>query len=241
MPGYVGGIRGLPLLGSETSPEISEVEKFFAGIYEDAPPQKRPVPTTTTGGAPIYVPIQEEEILGAIKGWKNSAPGPDGITVSQVKRCPTRHLQVIFNALMYRRLSPQIFRASRTILLPKDGDRKEPSKWKPVSISSAVQLLFHRVLARRITNSVNLHPLQRGFVEIDGTLANTIILDTYIKSRRIQGKPFNILSLDVTKAFDSVTHQAIFHALRRFDVPQPIVDYLAAAFHSSYTTTSTGG
>ncbi|GJQ69734.1 hypothetical protein Trydic_g10117, partial [Trypoxylus dichotomus] len=140
-----------------------------------------------------------------------------------------------------RRYTPTAFRASRTVLLPKTGNPRELANWRPITISSAVQRLFHRILAKRFATAVDLHPLQRGFTELDGTLANTVLLDTYIKSRRVQGKTFHVISLDVRKAFDTVSHQAIRHALGRCGIPSALQDYIASTYDGAFTNIEAGG
>jgi hypothetical protein len=43
-----------------------------------------------------------------------------------------------------------------------------------------MQRLLHRVLAARLSNYASLFSSQRGFTEMDGTLANTMILHEYL-------------------------------------------------------------
>lgn len=184
-------------------PPIDAVEDLYSTIFEsrsppfaqDVEPQFVKPPSFSS-----YTPITAGEIAGAVRTWSNSAPGPDGITVSQVWRCSMALLEVLFNVLLYRRFTPSTWKQPRTILIPKDDNRADPTNWRPITIGSAVQRLLHRILARRLVLSLDLHPLQRGFVHTDGTLANILLLEHYIKSRRLGRKAFNVTSLDVKKA-----------------------------------------
>ncbi|GJQ66893.1 hypothetical protein Trydic_g13549, partial [Trypoxylus dichotomus] len=108
----------------------------------------------------------------------NSAPGPDGITIALIKRCPTNPLEVLFNIILYRRMTPTAWKTSRTVLIP-------------ITIGPALQRLLHRVLAKRLGKAVPPHPAQRGFISIDGTLANLVLLEHYIKARRLKRKSYN--------------------------------------------------
>ncbi|GLV40877.1 hypothetical protein CBL_08451 [Carabus blaptoides fortunei] len=45
---------------------------------------------------------------------------------------------------------------------------------------------------------------QRGFRDVDGTFANILLMEHYVKARRAEGKSFNVVSLDVRKAFDTL-------------------------------------
>lgn len=70
-------------------------------------------------------------------------------------------------------------------------------------------------MAKRLLNRVELHPLQRGFRDVDGTFSNTILLDHYVKVRKAAGKAFIIVSLDVRNAFDTVSYHSVHRALIR--------------------------
>lgn len=76
---------------------------------------------------------------------------------------------------------------------------------------------------------------QSGFISEDGTLANSMVLHSYITSRRVEGKSYNVVSLDVKKAFDTVVHDPLLLALRRFKIPQYITRYIKSSLETSYT------
>lgn len=186
----------------EITPSIQDIEKFFSSIFEDhSTPDPEPV---TAEYISVHLPVTEDDIKASISSWKQSAPGPDGITVGQVKGCPHHLLCILYNIVLYGRFTPSFWKQSRTILIEKDCDRTDPANWRPITIGSAVQRLLHRILARRLMTATKLHPLQRGFRDIDGTFANTMLLDPYVKARRASGKSYNVVSL--RKAFDTVSH-----------------------------------
>lgn len=57
----------------------------------------------------------------------------------------------------------------------KDGERADPANYRPITISSALIRLLHRALAARFKKAINLSANQRGFTDIDGTVANTTL------------------------------------------------------------------
>lgn len=185
---------GKPLIDKDVFPVIEDADAFFRGILEStSPSDDHPFfPKECADGA--FVPIAREEIDEAKVNWSNSAPGPDGITIPKTRGCPTPLLKVLFNLVLYRQSAPPSWHLSQTVLVPKDGDRRLPSNWRPITISSALQRLFHRVLARRLSKFINLNHHQRGFVEEDGVLANAIIIDQYMTSRRASRKSYNVAS-----------------------------------------------
>lgn len=230
-------VRGKSLLEDEVFPPIEEVQSLYEQLFSTpSPADNGPISCRKEA----FFPVTGEEIAGALNNWSNSAPGPDGILIGQVKRCPPLRLEALFNILLYRRHTPTSWLGTRTVLIPRDGDRSKASNWRPITISSAVQRLLHRILARRISQSVQLNPRQRGFSNIDGTLANTVLLDHYIKSRRLKRKAYNVVSLDVRKAFDSVPHSSIVRALDRCGVHPALTEYISNSFKGAHTNISVG-
>nr|CAI5832222.1 unnamed protein product [Callosobruchus analis] len=79
---------------------------------------------------------------------------------------------------------------------------------------------------------------QRGFTYIDGTMANCLIIEAYIQTRREQGKSHAVVTTDLRKAFDSVSHW--WRSLRRFIVSPILTDYIMKNVTRSSTTIKMG-
>lgn len=156
-----------------------------------------------------------------------------------MKRCLVHLLTAIFNMVLLRRFTPTSWQESRTILLPKEGDLKDPTNWRPITIGSALQRLLHRILAKRLLVCLKLNPHQRGFREIDGTLANLFTVHHYCHSRHSKGKSYNVASLDIREAFDSVSHHCIRRALRRMGVDELLTEYIMSTLQA-FTTIQVG-
>lgn len=215
-------------------PEIQAVDQLYRGILEDPAAQDdkpitpRSMPNDTT---PF---ITEEEILAAKNNWRNAAPGPDGILVSQVKQTSDADLAILFNVILQYGTPPTKWRTLRTTLIEKGGDTSNPSNWRPITIGSAVQRLFHRVLENRLKKSLS-NGNQRGFTNNDGVLANCLLLNTFIETKRAKTKPYTVVALDITKAFDSVGHSSIKRSLSRMGVDAPISKYIMMDLSTSQT------
>lgn len=185
--------------------------ELFETVFEDNQPVQ------SLGSKTIYHPVSEAETGEATRNWKNSAAGPDAITVNQIKECPSTLLTTLFNVILYRYFTLSVWRANRMILLPKEGDRSLPSNWRPITIGSAEQ---------RLNAVAEHHPLQIGFRDTYDCLANVLLLEQYIKSRRLQEKTYNLVSLDVRKAFDTVSHESIIRGLTRLGQDHDFMTYI---------------
>lgn len=88
--------------------------------------------------------------------------------------------------------------------------------------------------------SVSLSVHQRGFTDIDGTLANALILNTYNRDRVSNERAYNVVALDFAKAFDSLNQSSIIRGLRRFGVHPGAINYIASTFTRAQTRVRRG-
>ncbi|CAH2016998.1 unnamed protein product [Acanthoscelides obtectus] len=235
-------ISGTPLDEKEVTPPIDEVERLYRGILESPAREVTDVHNKPlTEDTKTFLPFRQDEIENAKTSWGNSAPGADGITVSSVKRANNRVLSVLFSIILIRNVHPVCFRRSRTTIIYKNGQRCDPANWRPLTIGSALQRLMHRAMANRIREVIALSTNQRGFTAVDGTLANCMVLQAYIRNRVGAGKGYCVVSLDVRKAFDTVGHGSVVGALRRFGIDEGSIRYILSTLTTSETAIKVGG
>lgn len=233
-------LSGKSMNEDDIYPELKDVEELFGNLLESpSPADDHPITSFKTTRDTSY-PITPEEVARATNGWRPSAPGPDGVTVQACKNMKTVTLAVVFNILLLKGCLPPSWRLSRTVLIPKEGDRKNANNWRPITISNALQRLFHRLLVSRLNVAIQSNSNQRGFRDIDGTLANTLILESYMKNSSERRRGYNIISLDLRKAFDSVSHQSIYRALNRHGVDPVTTEYIRQSLSGTRTTIAVG-
>lgn len=231
---------GKSMHDSPDLPTIEDVETLFGGILEAESSADDADIGEVQGSLDTFRPVTIEDVHASIAAWQHAAPGVDGISVEAVKKVKPLELSAVFTAILGRNVHPNSWSTSRTVLVPKGGDGKLATNWRPITIGSAVQRLLHRILHRRLRSAVERCSHQRGFVEIDGTLANVVILDHYIASRMESGKAFNVVSLDLSKAFDSVSHNSIRRAMRRSGIEEGMVAYIMNALQGSTSIIKVG-
>ena len=132
---------------------------------------------------------------------------------------------------------PSAVNAAKTIV---EGS-KDPKDYRPITIVSHLARSFHRVLASKMTSSLELNPRQRAFIPVDGCAENTFILGAVIKEAQQRVKPLHSAFLDVSKAFDTVLNLSVLRALERLGVPPPLLKYIEAVYSSATTTIEVGG
>ncbi|KAH0821028.1 hypothetical protein GEV33_001763 [Tenebrio molitor] len=234
-------------------PSLRNVEDLYGGILESpSPADDAPFEAKFVERSESLQPITEDKVCDAKTGWSHSAASPDRVSVAAVKASDESTLAIFFNVLLFRGVQPTVWRDTRTILIPKGGDPTNAENWRPITIGSAIQRLFHRVLIKRLKSQIGLSMHQRVFVNTDGTLANILILDQYIMERTLVMERFRlhpIMTSYIMSTFSSTTTikvgneqtrpLRILRGVRQGDPLNPllfnvVVDELLEKFNSNY-------
>lgn len=229
-------LKGRDLMRPDKTPTTSEFEAHLTASIGTPSTSHLPPPSNSQRPFTILDPITPEEIAKAKLNWKQASAGLDGISVSSIKSMDNKILSGLFTLIVSKRSNPSCFNKAKTIFIYKKGNREDVTNYRPITIGSALQRLLHRILANRINSAIPTHTQQRGFKTMDGTLANTIILNSYLAQRRNKGHSYNVISLDVKQAFDTVAHSAIYHSLLSAGLDITSADYIINTIKSSTTT-----
>ena len=102
-------------------------------------------------------------------------------------------------------------------------------------MSSLINRLFHKILAKRIENTIALDPRQKVFIRRDGIAEKMFLLKNIIYQHKQKLNPLQICLLDVSKALDSVSHDAIIAISNRAGLPKTIIEYIKHSFTNCKT------
>ena len=95
--------------------------------------------------------------------------------------------------------------------------------------------VFHRLLATRLSSGINFKSRRRAFIKGDGIADNLFLLRCLLRDSCEELKPLSLLFLDVSKAFDSVSHASLFLVAKRIGVPGPFIEYLRCLYSEAST------
>lgn len=169
-----------------------------------------------------------------------SAPGPDGFTSRKLRSIPMVVLQVLINLLMLSRRVPTCWKGARTVFIPKKERATEPGDFRPISIASVFLRLFHKILASRLSGALELDFRQRAFLPVDGCAENVMVLATALDEAKTHMRPLYMATLDIAKAFDRVSTDAIIRAAAIAGMSTPFLEYLQDLYTTSYTALTFG-
>ena len=97
------------------------------------------------------------------------SPDTDGLMPRYLRAVPVNVLVRVLNLMMWCESLVKYLIDARTVFLPKNDNAMDPADFRPITISSALARLFHRILAKRIDSAVEFREEQRVFSPgIDG-------------------------------------------------------------------------
>ena len=189
----------------------------------------------------IHTPdITEKEVLDAIHAAAPlKAPGPDGIpnkVLQAACHLLVGHLRTIMNQSLRIGYCPAHFRSSTTVVLRKPGkdNYTTPKAYRPIALLNTIGKIMDAIIARRISYLVEKHLILPN-MHIGGRkrrstehALHTVVEKIYKAWNTGQGQVLSLLLLDVSGAFDNVSHKRLLHNLRKRRVDERIVRWIAS-------------
>lgn len=184
----------------------------------------------------LWDPITRQDVE-RISVRTGSAPGLDGITPRAWNAVPAVLRALLFNLLLLAREVPESISLSKTVFLEKGGmpESPSPADYRPLSIGSVVLRQFHKILGQRLAALDVVDQRQRGFRKADGVAENTTILSAVLDDSRRRCRSLHMACVDMSKAFDTVSHDAIHVALEEAALPNPFREYVKTTYSHAST------
>ena len=66
---------------------------------------------------------------------KNSAPGPDGLKLQNLKSTPMNNILIIFNSCIRKQKIPPEWKIGQTTLIPKNDKPRQPDHYRPITVT----------------------------------------------------------------------------------------------------------
>ena len=152
----------------------------------------------------------------------SSAPGTDGISNKFIRHFWSYFKNPLLNYANHCFNTGQLtesFRGAKIRLIPKKGDTSKIKNWRPISLLNC----FYKILSRVLTNRLRVYidkltPVcQKGYSETRQCQEVLISVSDCVSKcnyRKIRGA---LLSLDISKAFDTLSHTFLDSTLAFFN------------------------
>ena len=130
---------------------------------------------------------------------------------------------MIFNHWFSNSIPGEIEDCNTTLMAKTVNGLKDGNNWRPVTIGNSLMRLYAKCWDRQLREVIKIDETQKGFVPVDGCFTNSKILQEKIKQQRKRRKAYQMVFIDLAKAFNMVTHESIRKALYRKGVPLQVV------------------
>jgi hypothetical protein len=115
---------------------------------------------------------------------------------------------------------------ARLKLLPKKGDLSKCNNWRGICLLDIASKVMSSVIVARMSLIQEHEGLeeQTGFRSQRGTIDGSFSANIGLQKRREHGLPTWALFIDLVKAFDTVSREALFQILAKFGMPAHFIN-----------------
>ena len=201
------------------------LNKFFASSFTK-PEEDLSYPDIVVRQNPQLkdIRVHEEEIAKLLSELDTTkAPGPDCIPTLVLKECAIQlatSLHALFNLSFHLGVFPSIWKLANIAPIHKKGRKKDAANYRPISLLCILSKVLEKCVYSKIITHLSpmLHDLQHGFTKDRSTTTQLLIVYDYINQVVDNRGQVDVAFLDLSKAFDSVSHQLLCHKLQQFGI-----------------------
>ena len=210
--------------------DVADIDNFLGPIRFNATVNNARL--TDAEKNDLETEINLEELTKSInESNQSSAPGADGISNRFIKHFwnyfKTPMLRLTQDCMVRNEL-PDFFLSAHIKLIPKKGDLSKIKNWRPISLLNCFYKIVSRVITSRLRKYMDkMTPIcQKGY---SGTRYCQEVLIQVIegiekcKVNRIKGA---VISLDIKKAFDSLSHSYLQSVYKFYNFGPNIIKWI---------------
>lgn len=190
-------------------------------------------------------PITPEALHDTIMGMGDSAAGPDTIPFAAYRAIVEVASEVLCDLILHIMRGnppPPNFNTGILVLLPKKPTARIEDT-RPLVVNNA----SNRIVAAAINASISpavesvLSDNQNGFRPNRSTATNIEYFNRRFYEALEHKQFYDILLIDFKKAFDSISHRALFACIKAVGFSQSYCNVIEALFHEAHCLTSIPG
>ena len=187
-----------------------------------------------------------KDIIGNLKRGK--AAGHDDIVNEALKEAPESFIEkltVLFNRVKDQSQVPRSWNRGRVTLVHKKGSRDDVGNYRPITVLTAMNATYSKLLNARLEKVVERHQLlgevQNGFRKGRSGSESAFVLNTVLWKSLAQKKKIHVSFLDLQKAYDSVDRGILWEKMRKLGFGGKFLDSIISMYKGDYVTCDSGG
>ena len=210
-------------------------KQFVNTIKHATKNTNRKIDKHTKALTPTPIQITSMQVSEAINASSNNnSTGPDHINIRHLKHLgplAIKYLTDLLNLALNLNIIPQIWKLAKIIPVLKPN--KDPcigTSYRPISLLSPIAKTLEKILLPYLTHNIPQTKHQHGFKASHSTTTALHQLTNQITQGFNQGQPPQrtiVVSLDLSKAFDTVNIHSLINKLHQTSVPNTIIKFIA--------------
>ena len=193
-----------------------------------------------------HTPITNTQVITAIKNSKPSkSSGPDDINTLHLKHLgpnAINFLTTIYNLAIETNTIPHTWKLAKIVPIPKPNKNlNEGTSYRPISLLSPIAKTLEKIILPQLTSQLPNIDHQHGFKTQHSTTTALHQITNQISQGFNQPRPpmrTVLVSLDMSKAFDTVNHHKLLNKLLQTTTAPIIIKFISNYIkgRKAYTT-----
>jgi hypothetical protein len=177
----------------------------------------------------------------------NKSPGPDGLPASFYKTfwpiISGPLLECFQESIEYGELSESQKQSKICFILKKGRDPKLIKSWRPLSLMNIDTKIFSGMIKEKLDSILPsiISDSQVGFMHDKFIGENSLVIQATIHHSNLLQDPAAIISLDIESAFDTVSHEYMFHMLEKQGFPHSFLNLISTLYKGAQSCITNAG
>ena len=232
--------NNIPILVDKSGNEVVSDQlktNLFSDLFSSSlPTHDLLTPISSIHSNPLRLDFSPQNVLSKLKELPNNrATGLDGIPNCFLKTCHSElaiPLSKIFNVSYFSGRFPTQWKVGKVIPIHKKKSKNNPENYRPICLNDTLSKVFEKIVREHILEFCQTHNLlsenQFGFLpnkSVETQLLKCCNDWTKSYERRIRT---DVVYLDLTKAFDMVSHSLLLAKLQKMRFPAHLLSFITS-------------